>query len=77
MRNDPHLVGRRDEDVLGGAEVGPLLEELAFRIEYLNAIILAIADVDKPFGVGGNRVRSVELTWSRTLLTPSAKIVPV
>ncbi len=45
VRDDPHLV-LGDEDVLRRAEMRPLTQKFAVFLEDLNAVILAIADVD-------------------------------
>ncbi len=70
MRDDPHLVFGRDEDVLGGAEVSPLAQKFAVGIENLDAVILPVADVNRAFGIHGNRMRRVEFTGPGAALAP-------
>src|SRR5438045_1020376 len=77
MRDDPHLILWRDEDVLRGAQVAPLPEKLAARIENLDAVVLAIAHVHRAFGIDGNGVRDLELTRAFARRTPRGQVFAV
>src|SRR5437899_12240684 len=70
MGDDPYLVFGRNEDVLRGAQVGPLIEKFSVRIENLNPIVLAVAHVDSAFGVERDRMRGVEFARPRSGLAP-------
>ena len=67
---DVDVVARVDEDAARPAELGPLLDERAVLIENLNAVVVAIADEQAPFGVERERVRLIEFAGRGTGLTP-------
>src|SRR6202162_3831389 len=77
---DPALVGvgciehlvRTGSDAHGpgGADVGPLAEKSSFAIENLDAVILAITDVDVSFRVGGDAVHGMKLARRGPALAP-------
>src|SRR6185436_19201292 len=77
MRDHPDFVVGRDKDVLCRAEMGPHAEELAFGCEDLDAIILAVADIDSALGVELHGVGRVELAGSTSGLTPFKEIFAV
>src|SRR5262249_10188397 len=66
-----------DEHVLGAAEVGPLAKELAVRVEDLDTVILAVADVDGAFGIDGHGVGRVELAGALASLAPIKQVLAV
>src|SRR5882757_4089711 len=77
MRDHPDFVVGSDKDVLRRAEMGPHAEELPFRSEHLDAIILAVAHIDGTLGVELHGVGRVELARSTSGLTPFEQILSV
>src|SRR6185437_15518525 len=55
----------------GRAHVGELLQELAFSVEHLDAVVLAVAHIDAVLRVDRDGVRGVEVAWLRPALAPS------
>ena len=75
VRDDPHLVVGRDEDVLRRAEVVPFAQVLAVGIEDLDAVVLAVADVDDARGIDRDRVNGIELAPTRAGLAPRGDVL--
>ena len=70
VSDDPQLVVGRDVHALGSPEMGPLAEELAIGIEDLDAIVLAVADIDILVGIDAHDMGGVELTRVRCRACP-------
>src|SRR5207249_12208346 len=59
------------------AGIGDLRLEVALGIEYLDALVFPIADVDVVLGINSDRVRQVELAGLRPTLAPGLDELPV
>ena len=53
-----------DVDVAGPRQVGPLLQEVAFGVENLHTVVLAVGHEHPPVGVHPDPVGDVELAGS-------------
>src|SRR5215468_5413116 len=53
-------LARRHEQAAGAVEVVPLRLVLAVAVEYLDAMIFAVGDIDPAVGIAGDIVRDVE-----------------
>ena len=49
---------------------GELAQEFAVAVEYLDAVIAAVGDIDIAVGVGGDRMRRVELAGLLAAVAP-------
>jgi hypothetical protein len=77
MGQHPHLARRRDEETLGAPEVIPDSQQRAVHVEDLDAIVLAITDVDTICGVDGDRVRDPELARPIARVPQAVRCFPV
>ena len=66
-----------DADRIRCAVIGDLRLEVALGIEYLDALVFPIADVDVVLGINSDRVRQVELAGLRPTLAPGLDELPV
>ena len=62
MCDDPHVILRRNEDVLGASQMGPLPKEFSLRIKNLDAIVLAVAHIDRALGIDRHRMWNLKVT---------------
>src|SRR5829696_3849197 len=60
-----------DVDSARAAELCPLIKEFSVLVENLDAVVLAVPDEQPPSRIHRDRMRNVELPWSRALLAPS------
>jgi hypothetical protein len=74
MRDHPKFVVGRDKEVLRRTQMGPHAEELPLGSEDLDAIILAVAHIDRTLGVELHGVGCIELAGSTPGLTPFEQI---
>ena len=68
---DVDVVALVDEDPARPAELRPLLDEVAVLIEDLNAVVVAVADEQPPFGIERERVRLIEFARAGAGLAPA------
>jgi hypothetical protein len=61
---------RAEAEAVGITDAGPLLQELAFGVENLDALVLAVADVDALILVDQNCVRQIELSRLIAIAAP-------
>jgi hypothetical protein len=66
----PDMLIRRDKKAVGVADAVPLLQKLAVGVEDLNALVLAIADINAVVSVDDDRVRQIEFARQRSICTP-------
>src|SRR5437867_3969888 len=67
---DVDVVVLIDVNAAGTAELRPLVKELAVLIEYLDAVVVAIADKQPPLGIHSQRVGLIELARGASQLPP-------
>ena len=69
---DIHDVIAVDDDAAGPAELGELAEELAVLGEDLDAVVVAVADIQIALGIHRQAVRHAELAGPGARLSPTA-----
>src|SRR5690348_8599563 len=65
------------EDAAGPVQVVELRLVSTVAVEYLDAMILTVGDVDPAVGVAGNIMHQIELAWLGSRLSPRHQQLPV
>ena len=66
----PDMLIGRDEKAIGITDAGPLGQICSLRVEYLNPLVLAVANVNTAFAVDHDAMRQVELARSAAVAPP-------
>ena len=74
--NHPDVLVRSDEETVGVADARPFLQEISVCVEYLNAFVLAIPDVDVSLTVHRDAVRQIEFARPASIFPPSLQKFP-
>ena len=73
----PDVLIRADEETIRVSNTRPLLQEIPFRIEDLDPLVLAIPHINVALFVYRNAVWQIEFTRTRSVFPPGLQEVPV
>src|SRR4051812_8547815 len=74
---EDRLVSIRHAKATGAMQVLPLCLELAVAVEHLDAMVLAIGDIDPAVGIAADVVHDVEFAFAGSWLAPRQQELPV